>query len=235
MTTLAWPIAALAPRDVAWRLDGRVISGPPSLTGLAQVSNTTGGGFWTCTFADIPVGGPGPIRAARALEAVLDGGVTAIIVPMRDLARAPGSLGGNWEMGDPLAHSDGAFFSDGSGYEQGGASDGALTIEAGLRATEIQLRISGGEIFGGEHFSADHNTAGRRLYRIARITADFGGGVYAVEIRPPLREALPAEAHLDFARPSCVMRLADPRSIQLGLELNRVGKISPTFVEEEVP
>lgn len=354
MTLLRWPIHTLAPREVFWGLDGNVLAGPPSITGLAQIANTAGGGYWTCRLADIPVGPARAIRKARALEALLDGGATPIVVPMRDGARAANGVV-SWSASIP--HSDGpavrlsgvtasdlyagvddawndagvldlvspfgalvsvteaealagasaiavtnadgedeilifqnaallsgstyrvsrlirglfdtesawrnpvsagaawrevnvafsdefgqggwseidttttgtTFFSDDTGYEDSGGANGTAVAAADLRATTLTIAMEdGAELEGGEHFSISHTSAGRRLYRVGRVERD------AISFRPPLREAIAAGCALDFAQPSCLMRLADPRSLQLPLELNRLGRISPVFVEHDV-
>jgi len=219
---LTWPRGLLPPREERLALSGMVTTGGMSIGGISQTTNSTGGGFWTLQQTGIWVRTRDQVRAWRALEAILDGGVTGIIVPFCDRRFAPTSVTGI------VPHSDGAFFFDDTGYESG-ASAVTFDQDAALRATTVFLDVGAIELQGGEHFTVNHEGA-PRLYRIARVIEQVGD-VAEVQIRPPLRAAVTAATDADFANPRCVMKLASADEMPLNLELGKSGQASVRFVE----
>lgn len=186
-----------APDGIEADLERRVISGGTALNGEEDVIATDGGGRWFFELTepyldDVPVA-----KAWRASAAYLDGGARPIIVSLCDCRYQPTS------GFSQVPHSDGAPFSDDSEYTQGSASV-TLAASAALRATSIQVEIESlpEDLIGGEKFSIRHATMLDRWYEIAEVRDDGW-----LTIRPPLREATPAGAELNFDDPRCVMRL----------------------------
>jgi len=163
-----------------------------------------------------------------------------------------------------LPHSDEMTFSDGAGYAQT-VVVAQTVGDAPLRATSLTIAVSlGGTLEAGMIFSVEHTDQGWRRYEIKTVTGDGpqpavliddlanalvddatlalvdeeeleGGGPYTVTFRPPLRGAVPSGTRIEFDNPRCVMRLAEPQSMELTLELRRVGTPSVSFVEYFYP
>lgn len=218
----------------SWRvyLAGQVVTGGQSTSGQVQTAKTDGGGRWVVEAADAQLFERGQLNLWRKFEALLDGGGTEVVVPLCDIRQAPVPVidGKPYFGSRDLPHSDGALFSDGAGYAQlpvyaetGGS--------APLRATTIPLHmIQAGDVIGGEHFSLDHATAGRRMYRIARVVSDDDAGNLVVQIRPPLREAITAGMVADFNKPGCVMRQATAEAAP-AVEGHILASASISFIE----
>lgn len=194
-----YPFDLLPPASERWHLSGVTIDGGAPVVGPPTKSRTDGGGFWMAWMNGIELVERRQIKAARALDVVLDGGLGRIIVPAFDWVNYPA----------PVAHSDGAAFSD-SGVYLSGMVAASLTAPAALRATRLFIRFVGVEpLEGGERFSILHLNKGKRLYTIGRVS-DLGADQYQIEVRPPLREACDREAQIDFTTPGCAMHLANP-------------------------
>lgn len=213
---MEFPIHLFAFRSQRYLLSGRAITGGQSISGATQSVNTTGGGLWVFELAGARLRTAAQLKAWRAMEALIDDGVSSIIVPLCDYRQAPVPIVDGspvYTSSSAVPHSDGAFFSDGTGY-MGSGPGGMVSVGAALRATSLRLQMSAaGPLVGGEHFSLTHETAGRRLYRVRTVEADLGGGVYDVTIRPPLRDVVAAGAEADFRRPSCLMKVASPHEM----------------------
>lgn len=122
-----------------------------------------------------------------------------------------------------IPHSDGSFFSDGSGYSQ--ATVWAKLLEdAPLNAGQVKIRIYGAarDLRWSDWFSIYHNqngdkSKGWRTWRYWESDKTNQGtetveGVslgfkdYTLSITPPLREATAAGTRVEAARPTCVMK-----------------------------
>lgn len=203
-----------------------------SLLGIPDVARIDGGGFWVAELSAVVLSQADHIRAWRALEALLDGGVTEVVVPSCESRTAP------WPVVDgvkitsygSIPHSDGTLFSDGSGYYQP-VIDCEVVSAANLRATSLVLSFNyGGPLRGGEAFSLEHPTKGHRRYHVGSVVIN-DSGQSVVTIRPPLREAVAADTPVNFDRPKCTMRLAASDAMDLTLEMRRFARPSVAFKE----
>lgn len=194
-----YPFDLLPPASERWRLSSVSLNGGINPSRAPTLARTDGGGFWMCWMNEIELVTRAQIKAARALEAILDGGAAFIVVPAFDWAFSP----------ETVTHADGTPFADGSLY-QSSPVEAAVVVGAPLRATILQTLFLGGvPLEGGERFSITHPAKGKRLYTIARVRERLGDS-YTVEIRPPLREAVSAGTVIDVSTPGCVMRIANP-------------------------
>lgn len=238
MTALPdFPRLLLRERSHSWNLAG--VAATPGVTAqsVATIVRSDGGGFWSCSMADVSLSGPGLGRQRqrvatllwRAVRQVCDGGVNAIVVPRNDALMRPWPAG-MAQGADPIPHSDGSLFSDGSGYYQS-IIDVVADTAADLRATSLDIKIIHcGELLGGESFSIPHETMGWRLYEIATVV--YEDATHAtITFMPPLREAVLAGVELEFDRPRCVMRLASPSSMNLSVAPWTFNSASVDFVE----
>lgn len=213
-----WPWDLLTPRQERWRLQGVALNGGTTVAGTQRPSRTDGGGIWVGEQSFL-LSGRDQIKAARAIEATLDGGVGKIVAWSFEEPFAPGDL-----VASAVPHSDGAPFGDGTLY--GSVPAGAtVTADCALRATHIPLTMLSGVLQGGEHFSIIHASAGWRRYRVARV-----GDGYA-EIRPPLREAITNGTPLYFVRVGLGVRLANPDEFFGALDPSRIVEVTARWVE----
>lgn len=227
-----WPIDLFQSREFEASLQGRTITGGQSVSGISQAVRTDGGGLWVLSFSGIFLHTADHVRAWRAWEGILDGGAQNVIVPICDLRHGPRPIvaGVPVDPGDPVPHSDDAYFSDTTGYASY-LIEAETVGTAVLGATEIVIDITVGEALrGGEHFTLTHPTRDERMYRVAKVVSVVGTQA-TVKIRPPLREATTDAMVVDFDRPRCVMRLADPNAMRLNLQLGRFATVGVAFVE----
>lgn len=216
-----WPRHLFPPVEERWRLMQVALSGPTAVAGVNRFARTDGGGVWVCEMTGIWLRTTAQIKAARALEALLDGGATSIIVPMCETAFAPYPNGYSAHL---VPHSDGTPFSDDTLY-QGGLIDVTLAEAAALRATSLSVNLTASaDLTGGERFSINHPGKSHRPYTVGKVGD-------TLTIRPPLREATAADTELNFDSPRCVMRLANAEEFFGAIRLGRFSNLSPVFVE----
>jgi len=209
-----WPSAFFPAPEIRWRLQNRVIRGGQPVLGPARTSGTIGAGLWVCEMSGIWLRKRDQLRVARALDMILDGGLTSIVVGTCETAFAP------WARpADPVPHSDGSPFSDETFYA-GAAPVGSVVADAPLRATKLRIGLP-----AGEAFAIRHSTKGERRYQVARVSGD------EVTFRPELREAVAAGTEVHFHNPGCVMKLANPDEFFEPIRLGRFSTLNPVFVE----
>ena len=216
--TDVWPYDLLTPRGERARLQGVAMMGGQSAGGTSQSIRLDGGGLWVIE-QDFLFASRIQIKAARAVEAILDGGATSMIVRVSDQPYAPSGLATS-----NAPFSDDATFSDGSEFLT--VPPGAVTTAlSALRATTLPVSLNAGSLEGGERFSIVHPTKGKRLYVVMRV----GDG--EITIRPPLREAAAAGTELDFLTPGCVCRLANADDFFGAMGPDRLVEASAVWVE----
>lgn len=176
-------------------VERQTLSGGTSLAGETDTVSTDGGGR---VFADLAGGSlvdRKTVLAWRAVVAILEEGVTPVVVPFCEIRFQP--YGGE----HTVPHSDGTPFSDEAEYS-GGASNLPALAPAALRATTIDVGAGAlpQSLLGGEWFSIEHPTKGWRAYKVRRVLSPT-----SVAFVPPLREAVAAGEMLDFSNPRCLM------------------------------
>ncbi|ULK98839.1 hypothetical protein [Bradyrhizobium sp. I71] len=246
MGDVEFPRALLRERSHAWNLAGVAVAGGAIASGVGTLTRSDGGGYWTCQMSEIGLSGRSgqavPDRGRdrqristllwRAVRQVAAGGVTNLIVPRNDALFRP------WPEGTAqapveLPHSDGAWFSDDAGYYQP-TIDIVAAGAAALRATSLEIEIANsGALLGGESFSIEHPTWGWRLYEIATVDM-VSDGEATITFNPPLREAVASGESLEFDRPRCLMRLAQPSSMDLRIVPWTFNSASVDFVEAPI-
>lgn len=213
-----WPWDLLTPQTERWRLQGVTLNGGVTLAGTTTVGRTDGGGLWVGEQTFL-LHTRDQIKAARAIEASLDGGVGKIVAWSFELPFAPEGLSLS-----EVPHSDGTPFSDGSEYLT--VPHGAVTTaDSALRATTLTVTMISGVIQGGERFSIVHPTKGWRRYTVSRVDGD------QITIRPPLREAAAAGTELNFLRVGTEARLANPEEFFGTLDPSRIVPVTALWVE----
>ncbi|MCK1503858.1 hypothetical protein [Bradyrhizobium sp. 18] len=239
MAQIDFPRALLREKAHSWNLVGVAATPGQTAVSFAPIVRSDGGGIWTCSMSDISLSGGNGLRGKdrqklttllwRAVRQIADGGVTPLVVPRNDALFLPWPAGVARAAGIDIPHSDGALFSDGSGYYQ--SIIDITAAAAALRATSLDITINyAGELMGGESFSIEHETMGWRVYEIATVSMD-DGVAGTITFMPPLREAIPANTQLEFDRPRCVMRLAKTSSMDLSVQPWTFNSASVDFVE----
>jgi hypothetical protein len=200
---------------------GRLVSGGVSASGLEQVGRTDGGGLWRLDMAGIFLRGDA-LQAYDAWYALLDGGVTQVVVPKSMGRRAPTPSG----VAVPEQYLEHPFPVSVADYVPSGPIVATMSAAA-LRSTQIVINVSDGrQLRGGEHFAINHTTKGWRRYLVAEVIG-VEGTVHTVKIRTPLREDTANGALVDFNGPACVMRVAG----MTAPERIRYGRVDVSFVE----
>lgn len=233
-----FPRLLLREKSHSWNLLGVAISPGQTASSVAPIVRSDGGGFWTCSMSDVSLSGGLGVNGRdrqklatllwRAVRQVCNGGVSPIVVPRSDALFIPWPDGVS-RSSAPIPHSDGTFFSDGSGYYQSAID---ITADAAdLRDASLEITINvAGMLYGGESFSIQHETVGWRLYEIATVLMT-SENTATITFNPPLREAIEDATRLEFDRPRCLMRLASTSSMNLTVQPWTFNSPSVDFVE----
>lgn len=246
--TPVFPHALIREKSHSWNLAG--VAATPGVTAqsVATIIRSDGGGFWTCSMFDVGLSGGKGLHGKdrikvttllwRSVRQICNGGVNAIVVPRNDTLFRPWPAGlalgvGGAGAGAGIPHDDTALFDDGAGYQQSVISISAAA--APLRATSLGISILyAGQLQGGEAFSIEHPTMGWRLYEISTVQMQ-SDTTAIIRFHPPLREAITAATALEFDHPRCVMRLANPASMNLTVVPWTFNQASVDFVETFPP
>lgn len=176
-------------------IERAVLEGGEAIAGGSDVIATDGGGRVFADFSDGSLVDRATVLAWRALLAILEEGVTPMVVPFCDRRHQP--YGGEHRVtyGDGTTHSDGTLIA-------GGGPSASASADAPLRATSLAFSGAFAQpLIGGEWFSIEHPTKGWRAYKVRTVDADAG----TLTFRPPLREAVAVGETIDFANPRCLM------------------------------
>lgn len=231
MADVSWPMDLLKPAGGRAKPAFATISGGRSLSGIEQVI-ANDAGFWTLTMHELTVTSEDALRVWNEIELILGGRSGTVLVPVLTNS-IPYPVDGN---GDPItayaesAHSDGAYFSDGSGYAQDVIS---ATTENSIAARAVtgQFRFSaGGELKAGMYWGV-----GERAYRIKSIDSSFtdgSGTVYVVSFWPPAREAIAGGTALELLDPRFRARLATDSEMAFDADVLYRGRPSLDFIED---
>lgn len=225
-----WPMSTLPPKDLNWWPSGGVDNGGASLSGLMQLDRLDGGPIWRCSLLQIPIWEREQTLAFQAMQIILAGGATPVVVPRQPNFRSPAI--------SPAAlvpHSDGTPFSDETLYA-GPTIAAVLVGDHELRAYQLTMNLLNAlPLVGGEDFSINHTAVGWRMYRISRVRSvtqeSDGSTTYEVEIGPTLRDDVDGGTILEFDQPRCAMRLTDPDSFSTALTFNLYGFVDASFEE----
>ena len=207
---------------------------------------TSGGGILTGSYVDCYVQRPEEHEYLNWVSARMNGSFRFMVVPILSDWMGPFPVDSR-DIPQPIIsgipHSDGALFSDTSGYSQATVF-GTMATDAPLNAGQITLNIFGNSrnLRWSDWFSIYHPTKGWRAYRYwesndpipVTATVDgvsYTGQQYLLALDRPLREAVTAGTRIEFARPRCVMKF--PSGFTLAWEAEGWWQSKPTmqFVE----
>lgn len=215
---IMWPRKILPPQTPSFHLRGMNITGPVSASGAADVISGDSS-FWVATFTSVVVTTKERVLTFRGIASKLQGRLYPIIVPWCKLYQP---LVEGYD-GAPIPHSDGSYFSDGTGYVNSGTDVRTISDlpEHAVSAT-VDI-VYADDIQPGQVFSF-----GNRLYQLT----DVDGAT--LKWQPPLRESVIAGTELNFTFPRCQMRLASDDEMMLDLDMGRRGFPTVNFVEDLV-
>lgn len=225
---IVWP-HLLQPRNTSVDPVYRSLSGPTAVSGFSQVV-ASDAGLWKATFDTIPVydmNGRSLTKLWRAIGGLAEGRLNSLLIPICEAGRRPVPAGSvDDDINVSVPHSDGTYFSDGSGYVTQ-YTEVVTTAGAAVRATTLVLaKPAVTELEPGQRFSI-----GERLYQIKSVTEQDDTSA-TVKIWPPLREFVGVGAQLEFDRPVLRVRLATDSEMDLPLEYGRWSFPSVNFLED---
>lgn len=226
MAIIVWPHCVLRPQQISPNLVPFTRSGGATLGGITPAYRTDLG-FWSIDYMNVILQNRHreQWQTWNAIRQKLGGRAGLIAVPVRSSLSAP-YASGSFEAMPETTHSDGSTFSDGSHYVQGAISVKTVGATA-IGATTIRLRIiNADDNLVGVRFSYNH-----ALYETGPVI-DIDGDVWEVPISPTVRELIPADADLEFDRPTCLCHLAEDRGMDVTQEaIARTSYPSVRFVE----
>lgn len=231
MAEIIWPWRLLKPQSVTFDIVPRSTRSPSAASGFTQtISNSAG--IWKAQFSDIPVYNSQMIKCWRAIDALAEGGLNTIIIPMWNFPRSPSASG---DYGRNLydfynrfvTHSDGTTFSDGSGYQSywtnvvaaGAGVVGATTITALKNLPAVTLEP-------GMDFSINS-----RPYRIKKIVSQTET-LATITVSPPIREVFDVGDRLEFDLPTMKAKLVNDDAMSLPLNFNQRSFPTLDFIED---
>lgn len=232
-----FPVHLFKPTSIKVRPLAVTVDGGETLSGEKDVLRTDGGGRWLVEMRNMMLKNPDMIRAWRAWEDHLEGGVQQVLVPIADIRQAPRPIvsGVPTLPGKLLASSADPYFPEAIGYAAPYIT-ATIVDAAALRATQVKINIAtGSPLKGGEFFALAHSTSGRRIYRVGRIISRPTGSSAVVTIRTPLRQAVAAGMAADFDWPSLVCTLMPDADISPDLEQGMFGAVDISFIESVKP
>lgn len=218
-----WPHRLLLPAALQADVVPFSRSGGTTLGGLQRVTRTDRG-WWSIAYKGVALAGAARRRAFNALGTHCGGmaGLLAVPVWSHDTAPWPAGSVEGLVLSD---HSDGSSFSDGSQYSQQAVV--VETVEAvAIGATAMTLRlVTGIDSLAGVRCSYQH-----ALYKTGFPTSVVDDE-WTVPVTPAVRAPIPAGAELEFALPTCLVRLASDREMDTSLTAGWFDRVDVAFVE----
>ena len=210
-------------QDLTPRFVGASLEPQRSISGAETVIPSLGG-RWEVT-ASFVVRGEAAQLQWQAFLAQMEGRIGTTLVPIRTRFRPKD------RNGKPAPACQTAGLGDAQTWEHFGFTNEPvattkLATAAPLRATT--LKVAGGNTTGlrpGQFFSI-----GERLYRVQHHWQDEGG-TSNLMIQPPLRAAAASGAALILDAPVCLMRMVSEDEGQFDHLLNRMPRVTCSFVE----
>lgn len=227
------PREMLRQTSESWQMIARTIQGGPAASGFIPSAVSGGGGIWQTNSEGIYLRTVDHVLYWRSLDNYCEEGANPVIVPMCDRRHFPAPLD---EDGDRITANEGIPHDDETPHDDDAPYFQPLVVAssvsaAALNAVTMQISMdAGGDLKAGMFFSIEHATWNWRLYNI-RTAIEASAGVWDVEFRPRLREAVPGSTPIEFDTPRCLMKLATPDALRLIIERRRFAQPSWAFIE----
>jgi hypothetical protein len=228
MPIIDWPIAVLAPRDVA--LTKRYLTRPDqeATNGMSRSVGLTGVKM-RVRLIDVPVMDASHMRGARAMIGLMEGNSNLVRFNLPDFYGLDGpfaqeTLAGRlaWPLGVPFEQ--GGTFLGGAGFAVPFRT-GTLVSAAALNAREIII-YENPSIDGGVYISVED-----AIYTVTGSFNDGVPGVNRLTISPPLRRAVSQSVPVKYAAVFVGKCVTDSAGFE-ALEAGRFGLYSFEFLED---
>lgn len=224
VTIIDWP-DLLYPAQMKPNIVPFTRSGGPTLGGI-ETPVRTDRGWWAVDYIDVPLHSRDRRQVWNAIRVSLGGRAGLVRVPVRGDESAP-FVGGIFRR-STTAWDDGTTWDDGTEWYEGAAIEIRMHALAAIGDTVVQIR----RVFGGDNLSGFRFSYNSALYEVGLPSAiSEDGDVWTVPVFPALRAAIPANALLECERPTCIMRLAADRGMDLDISTPSVDRASVSFVE----
>lgn len=227
--TVYWPWA-FAPLNCDINLMPRPVGGVPALAGGNQWVQSEAG-IWQVNYDSLAVARPAMRKLFKSLALQINGPGTPIMLPIRSSGMKPWPIKGGQPVKKfgSIPFSDGARFSDGTGFYQSVIAV-SLAASASMGDAQVSLQLDNGSALeAGMGFSMPDG----RYHEISIVLSepDPGAKVYSVEILPELRADYAAGTLCEFDRPTLIAELADTDQMQLRGSNSKFATPSVQFVE----
>lgn len=221
---LVWPASILRPLSMRANVVPFTRSGGRTLGGLERVTRTDRG-FWSIVYQGLDLQTVEQRRCFTAIRNHMGGKANHIAVPVYSFDTVPwpdGSIRGYVAE----THSDGATFSDGSSYGQPVVAV-QMAEAAAVGDTTVVLRIVDGiDDLAGVRWSHEH-----ALYETG-VPILVDGADWTVPVTPAIRAPIAADADLNFATPTCLVRLTEDSAMDNSLSRGLADRVDVAFVED---
>jgi hypothetical protein len=224
-----WPSALKPIHALMPYIENNTTSSGSSITGIERLVSTDAG-RWRYGFR-LTIKTVAHVMAWRSLMAQTETRANIIRVPIEDCRYDVAATSGlrslyRGKIQDvKIPHSDGALFSDGSGYSQNFVN-GVVTSAATQGSTSITVTMPVGAIPQvGHHFGADDY-----FYRIKSVKL-ISGTTYTFTSEPRMRAAIPKGKELQFDNITCLMRFSYDAVSRVEMQLMKFSDIEVDFIE----
>jgi len=221
-------------KGTEWNLAAGSITPGQTGSGAFPYLRLDCGGAWVAKFNQVFLKDDDAAQTFSAIRMAARGGVTVLTVPRPTKFQPWPVVDGVQITPSNIPHSDGSFFSDGSGYTQK-IIDVVTVGAAAFRDVNLTMSlIFCGPLRSGESFSIMHSAQDWRVYEIMSVEIDGDGNSF-VEFDPPLREAVADGTEIEFDQPRCTMRLSSTDAMNFTLETYPHARQNVSFIETFFP
>jgi hypothetical protein len=219
---VTWPADRLPARSIDANPVAFSRSGGRTIGGRQRVIRSDRG-YWSIA-ASFQLGSTVQRRTWNAVRTGLGGMAGLLILPVWTWDTAP-YASGEFEGEILTPHSDSTPFSDMALYAQN-----SIVIESAdampIGATTMRLAIVEAEAdLAGVRFSYQH-----AMYETGPASL-VSGDIWTVPIFPPVRAPIPAGVELEFNLPTCLVRLADDRGLDMSMNPSGISEHTVQFNE----
>lgn len=221
------PCGLFGPLVSDWILNVRGRAANDGVTGTGQViyGNQP---RWEATL-DLSGFGRDRVLAWRAIRAKMRGRVNILRVCVCDRWRPKyAEMGLSADdialIGTGIPHSDGAFFSDDTGYDYTPSVTASVTWVAGSESITVNTTPINDALKPGQWFSHDDWP-----YQVVGVSGTPTARTYTFE--PPLRRAIPAGASITIGEATCLMAFQDDSQGRMPLQYGKHGTTQIQLLE----
>lgn len=200
-------------------------SGGRSLGGFER-NVRTDRGYWAIQYRGVALYDQSRRKAWNAIRTWMNGASGLVVIPVWSFDSNAAAVDGSVSTGITLVpHSDHSPYADQTFYAQPNLLVQAASAAA-IGDTSISLRLVHG-LDGLEGIRFSYNNA---LYETG-FASSVVGDIWTLDIFPAVRAPIPADAWLEFDLPTCLVRLASDREMDVALSAGRFNLCDVAFTE----